>query len=236
MGKIVYHESFDNGPGKGWTVGKNTNESAGDDIWHRNILGHWGKGCPLGWEKAGGISGGYVFSESPWYFDDNHGEFMWFHLVFRIKQFKDIGLNGTDLRDATVNFGIRGQNMKLNGTKIYFWIQGYGGSNRATYTKEVLYNWALTSQPIKDELEDGGWHNINLKLYNDEDKWSQLGLIKGGLKKKIRVIQSRTAGDGTLDGILGGNNWNGGLLLCGVDPLEMPEGRLDLDEFKIIQN
>ena len=227
MNNIIYYNSFDNGSGRGWTVGKNNPEKKGD-YWHQNILGHYGGGYVPGWDREGG----FIFSESPWYFDDNHGEFSWFHLVFRMENSTDAGIEGADMQNAEVDFRIRGWNLELKGTRIYFWIQGKGG-HRGFYTGEVLYNWALTSQPVEHVLRDGRWHDVKLKLYNDESRWSQLGLINGGLARGIRVTQSRSAADGTLEGILGGKHWNWGLLLCDVDPLDQPEGRIDLDDFRI---
>ena len=69
--QTVYRESFDSGPGK-WLTGKNRTDPPG---WHRNILGFWGEGVPLKWSAKGGHSGEFAYTEPPWYFDDNHGEF-----------------------------------------------------------------------------------------------------------------------------------------------------------------
>ena len=60
-----------------------------------------------------------------------------------------------------------------------------------------------------------------------------MGLINGGLAKKIIVNQSRTMAEGTLEGILGGKHWNFGFLLCGIDARDLPEGKIDIDEFRL---
>jgi len=48
------------------------------------------------------------------------------------------------------------------------------------------------------------------------------------------VIQSRTMADGFLEGILAGKHWNFGFLLCGIDPRDLPQGKIDIDEFRIV--
>jgi hypothetical protein len=60
-----------------------------------------------------------------------------------------------------------------------------------------------------------------------------MGLLNGGLKEKLRIVQSLSSGEGTLDSILGGKHFNWGLLLCGVDPVDPPTGKIDIDEFSI---
>jgi hypothetical protein len=82
-------------------------------------------------------------------------------------------------------------------------------------------------------FRDGQWHEVSFKLDPDESRWSQMGLINGGLAKKLRVIQSRTLADGTLRGILGGKHWNFGFLLCGIDPRDLPSGKIDIDDISI---
>ena len=251
FGRVIYRESFDEGPPQEWTVGKNKSTPEGE-CWHRNILGHYGGPRPLGWSQSGGRSGGYAFSESPWYFDDNHGEFCWFHIVFRIPRSEDVGIAGEDLRGARIQLSLRGRELERKETKLFFWIQGpaiqgdyysqeeherirkEGGLSKGQdyYAAEVYRNWALTSQPLEEALQDE-WTDVSITLTNDEHHWSQLGLINGGLRRKIRVIQSLTSADGTLDEILGGRHWNWGFLLCGVDPLDQPSGKIDIDEFSI---
>ena len=239
-GEVIYLETFDQGngstgPQQGWTVGKNTEINRGPETWHKNILGYMGWGAPLEWTPQGGRSGGYATSSSPWYFDDNHGEFYWFHIVFRVRQTKDLGIQGRDLRNARVELSLRGRDLAVNDLKLYFWIQGEGGRS-GYYTKPALVNWALTSEPLEDALRDGQWNDVSFHLTPDESRWSQLGLINGGLAKKIRVIQSRTMADGFLEGILAGKHWNFGFLLCGIDPRDLPQGKIDIDEFRIVSS
>lgn len=235
---VIYRENFDSGPGsvgphQGWTVGRNTDTHLGPETWHKNFLGHMGWGAPLEWSPSGGRSGGYATSSSPWYFDDNHGEFYWFHIVLRVSQTKHIGIEGADLRNATVRLSLRGRELEVGDLKLYFWVQGEGG-RAGYYTQPVLVNWALTSVPLQDALRDGRWHDVSFTLPADETKWSQMGLINGGLAKKIIVVQSRTMAEGALEGILGGKHWNFGFLLCGIDPRDLPSGKIDIDEFSIV--
>ena len=174
--QTVYRESFDSGPGK-WLTGKNRTDPPG---WHRNILGFWGEGVPLKWSAKGGHSGGFAYTEPPWYFDDNHGEFYWLYLIF-VAYSNDAGLAGADLRDAEVSFYLRGRDPDLKGSRLFFWIQGpghEGDSNR---------NWALTSIPWDRILLDGGWQEVRFKLPDDESRWSFMGHTNGGLARRIRV-------------------------------------------------
>ena len=71
--RILYHESFDEGAGRGWTRVENRATPDGEDTGHQNAHGHYGAGVPLEWSPRGGRSGGYAPSASPWYWDDNHG-------------------------------------------------------------------------------------------------------------------------------------------------------------------
>lgn len=218
MSKLLYSEDFASGPGA-WTCGKD-NE---DGSWHRNLYGHRGEPTPLGWFATGGRNGGFARSESPWYFDDNHGEFAWLHLAFFIDRSELIGLRGADLRNAQIDLGIRGYNLKLNDTRLLFWIQGGA----------AMYNWALASQPIADALADGAWHDERVILHNDENRWAQMGLLNGGLARKIRVLHSLSVAEDSLDDILGGSHVNFGFLLCGLDPNNLPTGAIDIDYVRI---
>ena len=220
--QIIYRENFDRGPGT-WIMGKNKSSPPG---WHRNVLGNYGDDVALRWNATGGRSGGFAYSEPPWYFDDNHGEFMWLHLIF-VAYSNKVGLAGKDLRGAQVSFSLRGRDFKPKGTTLLFWIQGparEGGANR---------NWALTSRPLEGLLADGGWHDGKLSLVNDEAQWTFMGHTNGGLARKVRVTQTLDSGKGTLDAILVQQHVDWGFLLCGVDPNDPPAGRIDLDEFSL---
>jgi hypothetical protein len=199
------------------------------------VLGKRGEGVPLGWSAQGGRSGGFGYTESPWYFDSNHGEFMWFYMLL-------IGPAGEawapyvkDLRDARLHIVLRGRNLDLRGSRLYLWIQG----NRGPHIREIynpgdpLVNWALTSQPIEQELTDGQWHDVTLTLCDDETKWSQMGLLNRGLPRKIIVEQSLTFATGTLSYLLNAHHYNLGFILGGVDPNDPPTGRVDVDEISI---
>lgn len=241
LGQMIYRETFDRGPGA-WAVGKNVDTG----IWHQNIFGHRGEGFPLGWSPTGGRTGGYAYSESPWYFDDNHGEFMWFHmpLTAQTEMADEIGAGnpnvshripqGKDLRNAVVRIVVRGRGLELRGTKLFPWIQGPGGKPPNWYMPgDPFYCWALTSQPIHAELLDDQWHEVSIILHNDEDKWSQMGLMKGGFPRKLRVLQSLTVATGTLENILNGHHYCFGFLLGPLDPNDLPSGRIEMDEISI---
>lgn len=235
---IIYRETFDegngsHGPHRGWSQGKNKDSFEAGTTWHMNAAGHYGWGAPLDWHETGGRSGGYATSSSPWYWDDNHGEFYWFHFAFRVSQTEHIGIAGADLTNSSVRFSLRGRKLDVGVLKLYFWIQGTSGGDDV-YKKPVLVNWALTSEPLEDALRDGEWHDLSIDLTPDETRWSQLGLILGGLAGKIVVVHSRTMADGDLAGILAGKHWNFGILLCGIDPRDPPSGEIDIDEFSIV--
>ena len=230
-GKLLYREAFDKGPGH-WKVGKDKEDGG----WNRNVLGRKGHGVPLGWSPSGGLTGGLAFSESPWYFDSNHGEFMWFYLLLvgpLGEEWKDY--RHLDLRGAVVSITLRSREMQLKGTRMYLWIQGYRGPHpRVIYNPgDPLVSWALTSQPIGEELLDGEWHGRDLVLTNDEGCWSQMGLLNRGLPGRIIVEQSLTFATGFLDHLLNGNHYNFGFILGGVDPNDPPSGRIEVDEISL---
>jgi len=229
--QLLYHEVFARGH-EGWTAGKDKE----DGSFNRNILGHRGEALPATWHAGGGRSGSYISSESPWYFDSNHGEFMWFYMPFIGPREDAWSGRNADLRDAVVRITLRGHNLDLKGTKLYFWIQGHGGPHptRSLYNPgDPVYNWALTSQSIRQELTDGKWHSVELRLFNDEDKWSQMGLLSRGLPRKIVVEQSLTAATGKLDHLLNRHHINIGFILGGVDCNAPPSGGIDLDSIRV---
>ena len=137
-----------------------------------------------------------------------------------------MGIVGKDLREGTVEIKIRGNDIDLKGSRLLLYIQGLGGGY-SHYTSKVFYCWAFSSKQIGDEVLDGEWHDIAFKLENVEKKWSSMGLINGGLARKVKVTQSLTSAEGSLDGILGGGHYGIGFLLCYIDPLDQPTGRID---------
>jgi len=226
--EVIYSETFAAGPGA-WTVGKN----AEDGTWHRNIFGHLGAPVPLGWSPRGGRRGPFAYSEPPWYFDDNHGEFTWLYLVFFVNRSALIGLSGRDLRDGEIRLSMCGERFEPRGTELFFWVQGSAAPGGG-HPEGAMYSWALTSQPVTRALLDGQWHDEKVTLVSDEGRWTFMGHIHGGLKGGIRVFQGLTAGRGTLDAMLGGTHLNFGFLLCGVDPNDPPSGRIDLEQVMIL--
>jgi len=239
-GEVVYRETFANGPGA-WTQGKNLEDGG----WHRNILGHRGEGSALEWSATGGRSGGYAYTESPWYFDDNHGVFMWFHMPFtaqsELADARGMGndiasgrIPARDLRDAVLRVTLRGRDMALNGARLIPWIQGWGGRRESVYLPgDALFCWGLASQSASDELLDGRWHEVAFTLTDDEEQWSSFGLINGGLSRKLRVIQSLTVATATLPHILDGHYYCLGLVLGPLDANDLPTGRIEVDEIRI---
>ena len=80
----------------------------------------------------------------------------------------ETGIEGEDLREADITFSLRGRDLELKGTQLLFWIQGYGG-RKGYYMDRVLYNWALTSQPVGEDVLSGEvWRGVHLRLDNDE--------------------------------------------------------------------
>ena len=245
QGEVVYRETFDRGPGA-WHQGKNSATGIeGDGSWHRNVFGQRGEALALGWSPSGGRTGGYAYTESPWYFDDNHGEFMWFHMPMTAQSdmADEKGMGNTvasgripdrDLRDAVLRLPLRGRGIELNGTRLIPWIQGGGGRPSGFYLSgDPLFCWGLTSQSVSDEFLDGEWHEVAFKLTDDESQWGSLGLINGGLARKLRVIHSLTVSTGTLSHILDGHYYCLGLLLGPLDANDLPTGRIEVDEISI---
>lgn len=246
--ETVYVQSFEQGPDN-WEMGRNKTHTEGV-TWHKNIFGYYGEGVELQCQETGGHSGRFCYSESPWYFDDNHGQFAWLFLIAN-RRTEGTGVIGKDLRNATVRVSLRGRDLQLNGAHLYFWVQGPApfirdtspadrrpGAQRKTsvneYVKEVYRCWAFTGVPLQDYLKDGKWHSVSFELVPDESQWSFMGLINGGLRGKIRVIQSLTSADGTVPYVLGnGKLYNWGFNLYYIDPLQQPTGKIDIDEFSI---
>lgn len=229
-GELIYRESFATGTG-GWKVGKDQP----DGSYNQNVFGQRGEGVPLAWSAAGGRSGAFVSSESPWYFDSNHGEFMWFFMILVGPAGEEWSCRREDLRNASLRITLRGRRLGLKGTRLYLWIQGKRGLHvREMYNPgDPFVNWALTARPIERELLDGEWHDVVLTLCDDEIQWSQMGLLNRGLPRKIIVEQSLTFATGTLGYLLDGHHHNIGFILGGVDPNDPPSGCIDVDEISI---
>ena len=247
-GEVVYSQSFGRGPDQ-WRMGKNKTHTRGD-TWHQNILGFYGEGVELRLSNSGGRSGGFAYSESPWYFDDNHGQFAWLNLIAN-RVAEGTGVVGKDLRNATVKVSLRGRDLNLRGARLYFWVQGpvppvrdkspadqcsgyWSLTGKSPYESEVYRCWAFNSLPLEGYLRDGQWHDVTFQLDPDERRWGFMGMINGGLRRKIRVIQTLTSADGTLPYILGsGKLYCWGFNLYEIDPLDPPTGKIDFDEFSI---
>lgn len=224
--RTIYNEDFKDSPGV-WTMGKSTSYYKDKNTWHKNMLGYYGEGIPLGYDSDDNCA----YTYSPWYFDDNHGEFAWLYLACTARS-ERLGIVGKDLRDGDVKIRIRGNGLDLKGASLLVYIQGLGGS-LSHYTSKVFYCWALSSRPENNELLDDKWHDISIKLVNDERKWSSMGLINGGLARKVKVTQSLCASEGSLEPILGGAHYGIGFLLCYIDPVDQPTGRIDFAKIGI---
>ncbi len=250
-GDVVAEHTFDQGP-EAWHMEKDKTHTRGV-TWHRNILGFYGEPVFLKWREKGGRSGGFAYSESPWYFDDNHGLFGWLHLLaLRYTEPEKQGrpgnpspVAGQDLRNAVVKVSLRGRDVELKGTKLYLLLGGSAPPihdrspadqrprSTTSYSEEHRW-WVLTSVPLEGYLTDGKWHDVTFQLEPTERKWSFMGHINGGLRKKIQVRQSLSFGDGSLQYVLGnGKLYVFGFILVDVDPLDQPKGKIDLDEFSI---
>ena len=230
-GTVICHETFEAGPG-GWVVGKNWPQRDSPDVWHKNFLGHHGKGLPLAWSADGGPVHGYGTASSPWYFDANHGEFYCVPLVLTLDAPAVEPIAHHDVRGARIDVALRGRELDRKDCRLFFWLQGIGG-DEGYYEKPVHRCWALTSVPLEDALDAGGWEHRTFTLPADESRWSNMGLLNGGLIGKIRVIQSLTSGHGSLTQILNGNLYNMGFILCGLNPVDLPHGHIDIGEFKL---
>lgn len=220
-GKVLYHDDFSANKGV-WRTGK----AAADGSWHRNIFGERGEALPLTWS---GADGGYIWTQPPWYFDDNHGELFWLYLLFFVNRSEDAGLAGVDLRNVVIDLSLRGRDWDFHGTELCFWIQGKAEAGYG------VNNWCLTSQSIR-ALSADDWGTHRVQLVNDERAWRAMGHINGGLARKLVVRQSPSAMEGTLDATLARDHLNFGFILGMVDPNDPPTGRIEIGEVTIARN
>jgi hypothetical protein len=127
------------------------------------------------WSQTGGRSGGYIFSDGPWWLDTNHGPpggpadlniVAWTWSWRLIPNAHD---HLIDFRNSRVSMWIRGEDVDLKGSHLVFWIQ----SRLRNSAKSA--NYAYTSKPLDAALNGGEWTQLSFDLPNNESDWTCLG-------------------------------------------------------------
>ncbi|MCM8822235.1 MAG: hypothetical protein NC831_05410 [Candidatus Omnitrophica bacterium] len=202
MEKIIYTETFDDGPG-GW----------------------------LGWDKNGAfrleIKDSSIISESPWWIDCNHcfpgAGFL--HILFALhtshkninpeplirvadrNRFVD-GNFPTDFTGAKITLKIKGE-VDLKGSNLYLLVQGNTG--------KIWVNQIFTGYPIKITKD---WSIQSFTLIPDQKFWTQLG---------SREDRKNTYGEGPIEKLLA--NVNGDIIFV-LFPLNVAPVDKNVDPYK----
>lgn len=80
-----------------------------------------------------------------------------------------------DLRNATLKFEIQGRDFVANDANLYAWVQGCRIGESYGEAGGACANWALSSAPMTYLAESGDLETVELKLVDDETKWSYGG-------------------------------------------------------------
>ncbi|WP_144378544.1 hypothetical protein [Mesorhizobium amorphae] len=84
-------------------------------------------------------------------------------------------LEQIDLRDATLKFNIQGRDFVANDANLYAWVQGCKIGEQWGEAEGACANWAMSSYPLTDFVESGNVESVEMKLTDDESKWSYGG-------------------------------------------------------------
>ncbi|WP_144377410.1 hypothetical protein [Mesorhizobium amorphae] len=80
-----------------------------------------------------------------------------------------------DLRNATLKFDIKGRDFVANDANLYAWVQGCRVGGKYGDSAGACANWAFSSAPLTSLVESGSLESVELKLVDDESKWSYGG-------------------------------------------------------------
>jgi hypothetical protein len=80
-----------------------------------------------------------------------------------------------DLRNATLKFDIQGRDFVANDANLYAWVQGGRLGEKFGSAAGACANWAFSSAPLTSLAESGALESVELKLIDDESKWSYGG-------------------------------------------------------------
>jgi hypothetical protein len=143
--------------------------SAGD--WRHH---HWGS-----WGDLGERGGRLVFRSSPdMGIDANHADGIG-PLDLMLYSFPS-----ADLRDATVEFELRGLQYEPGDAEVFLFCQSEIKSDRSDTPFATTY--CLSSAPLTQYLEDGNWHSFTVALSNRPELWSFAGSAFADLAKGSR--------------------------------------------------
>ena len=128
----------------------------------------------------------YIFSQGPWWIDPNHAcpGYGYLHLIFfaftsleafnymnTIFPFFNDNLAYPLIDGMIIKGTLKGVNVELKGSNLYFWIQVYSSK----YDK--LINFIYSQKPLSIYL-DGNVNNFSLHIDINESNWTCLGSCK----------------------------------------------------------
>ena len=185
--------------------------------------------------------------------DGNHPRLGTIMLVKYLRTGSDMGDDGimlgggmADLRDAVIQVKMRGADWHARGASVCFWLQrSFFDDNK----QEHISVWCFTSQPLNEYLEDGEWHDVELRLSCDSSLWSFGGSTKirdvehHAFAPELRLNSNFTWAPlrpmesyynySPISDSLGKNNLNMHFLVTFADRSNLPQGAIDFGSFDI---
>ena len=156
------------------------------------------------WESSGGVrDSGYVWCDhTRWSADTPETPVSVLPFIMYVNW---VGREPMDLGGARVSVYLRGDGLKLNGAKCFFWVVGTGG------------RWHLFSQPLR--ISEGAWdpEPNAITLSNDPSQWHRSWSTDPSNPPALDTILGRAA--------------SYGFSLVGF--AQEPRGRFSMDEFEI---
>ncbi|HEV2504145.1 MAG TPA: hypothetical protein VGV39_13790 [Mesorhizobium sp.] len=80
-----------------------------------------------------------------------------------------------DLRDAKLKFDIQGHDFVANDANLFAWVQSCRFGEQWGSAAASCANWAFSSAPLTNLVESGTVESVELKLADEESKWSYAG-------------------------------------------------------------
>lgn len=161
---------------------------------------------PLTWRPDGGINNsGYVWTDDSRWAIDTPEEPDSILALTTYTDWQEIG--PVDLKNAIITVNLKGDNLELKGSNLYFWA----------LDNETGARWHFTDYPIKIPI--GKWEDkIQFKLSNDESRWHR----SWGPESDLNMTLSGTD--------------SFGFSFRGFPENEEVTGKLSMDQFEIKLN